>query len=250
MSQSAVNEKGGAQTPMALVVASGGIGVVLLFLTGLMHNLPEPVLAAVVLVAVGGLIRPRELRHLYRVSNMEFRVAMVATLGVLGFGILKGVLLAAIFSILLLLKRASHPRIALLGRLPGTNRFADLSRYIESETIPRVVMLRVEAGLFYFNAQNVKKEVLERVHQHGAVELVVIDLSTSANIDLAGVRMLSELNEEVAQAGASLALAEVHGDVRDLLQAEGLEARIPGIAQRMRIAALIEQRKRVLRAAS
>jgi len=111
-------------------------------------------------------------------------------------------------------------------------------------------MLRVEAGLFYFNAQNVKKEVLERVHQHGAVELVVIDLSTSANIDLAGVRMLSELNEEVAQAGASLALAEVHGDVRDLLQAEGLEARIPGIAQRMRIAALIEQRKRVLRAAS
>src|SRR5438034_1045056 len=250
MSQSAVNEKGGAQTPMALVVASGGIGVVLLFLTGLMHNLPEPVLAAVVLVAVGGLIRPRELRHLYRVSNMEFRVAMVATLGVLGFGILKGVLLAAIFSILLLLKRASHPRIALLGRLPGTNRFADLSRYIESETIPRVVMLRVEAGLFYFNAQNVKKEVLERVHQHGAVELVVIDLSTSANIDLAGVRMLSELKKEVAQAGASLALAAVHGDVRDLLQAEGLEARIPGIAQRMRIAALIEQRKRVLRAAS
>src|SRR5207247_9191537 len=99
-----------------------------------------PVLAAVVLVAVGGLIRPRELRHLYRVSNMEFRVAMVATLGVLGFGILKCVLLAAIFSILLLLKRASHPMIALQGRLPGTNRFADLSRYIESETIPRVVM--------------------------------------------------------------------------------------------------------------
>jgi MFS superfamily sulfate permease-like transporter len=97
MSQSAVNEKGGAQTPMALVVASAGIGVVLLFLTGLMHNLPEPVLAAVVLIAVGGLIRPRELRHLYRISRMEFRVAMVATVGVLAFGILKGVLLAAIF---------------------------------------------------------------------------------------------------------------------------------------------------------
>jgi len=250
MSQSAVNENGGAQTPMSLVVASAGIGVVLLFLTRLMNNLPEPVLAAVVLIAVGGLIRPRELWHLYRVSRMEFRVAMVATVGVLAFGILKGVLLAAIFSILLLLKRASHPRIALLGKLPGTYGFADSSRYPESEAIPRVLVLRVESGLFYFNAQNVKNEVLDRVRRHGAVELVVIDLSTSANIDLAGVRMFSELDEQVAQAGASLALAEVHGDVRDLLHAEGLEIRIPGIDQRMSIAALIEHRKRALRVAS
>ncbi len=250
MSQSAVNEKGGAQTPVALVVASAGIGVVLLFLTGLMKNLPEPVLAAVVLIAVGGLIRPRELRHLYRVSRVEFRVAMVATVGVLAFGILKGVLLAAIFSILLLLKRASNPRIAVLGRLPGTDRFADSSRYPESETIPQAVVLRVEAGLFYFNAENVKNEVLQRMRRRGAVDLVIIDLSTSANIDLAGVRMLRELDEQVAQAGASLSLAEVHGDVRDLLHAEGLETRIPGIAQRMRITALVEQRKPALRVAS
>jgi sulfate permease, SulP family len=250
MSQSAVNEKGGAQTPMALVVASAGIGVVLLFLTGLMKNLPEPVLAAVVLIAVGGLIRPRELWHLYKVSRMEFRVAMVATVGVLAFGILKGVLLAAIFSILLLLKRASRPRIAVLGHLPATGGFADSARYPQSEAIPHVLVLRVEAGLFYFNAQNVKNEVLERMRRQGAVELVVIDLSTSANIDLAGVRMLNELDEQVAKAGASLVLAEVHGDVRDLSHAEGLETRIPGIAQRMSIAALIEQRKRVLRVAS
>ena len=250
MSQSAVNEKGGAQTPMALVVASAGIGVVLLFLTGLMKNLPQPVLAAVVLIAVGGLIRPSELLHLYRISKLEFRVAMVATVGVLAFGILKGVLLAAIFSILLLLKRASRPRIATLGRLPGTDRFVDSLRYPECETVSQALVLRVEAGLFYFNAQNVKNVVLERLRQRGAVEVVVIDLSTSPNIDLAGVRMLKELDEHVAQAGASLALAEVHGDVRDLLHAEGLETRISGIAQRTRIAALIEQRKRVLRVAS
>ena len=250
MSQSAVNENGGAKTPMALVVASAGIGVVLLFLTGLMNNLPEPLLAAVVLIAVGGLIRPRELWHLYRVSRMEFRVAMVATVGVLAFGILKGVLLAAIFSILLLLRRASHPKITVLGKLRGTDGFADSTRYPESEAIPKVLVLRVEAGLFYFNAQNVKNEVLEHTRRQGVVELVVIDLSTSANIDLAGVRMLSELDEQVAQAGASLALAEVHGDVRDLLHAEGLETRIPGIAQRMSIAALIEQRERALRVAS
>jgi SulP family sulfate permease len=250
MSQSAVNEKGGAQTPMALVVASAGIGVVLLFMTGLMKNLPEPVLAAVVLIAVGGLIRPRELWHLYNLSRMEFRVAMVAMIGVLAFGILKGVLLAAIFSILLLLRRASHPRIAVLGQLRGTDRFADSARYPDSESIPQVLVLRVESGLFYFNAQNVKNEVMEHVSGRGAVELVVIDLSTSANIDLAGVRMFSELDQQVTQAGASLVLAEVHGDVRDLLHAEGLQKRIPGIEQRMTIAALIEKRKQVLPVAS
>jgi high affinity sulfate transporter 1 len=250
MSQSAVNEKGGAKTPMALLVASAGIGLVLLFLTGLMQNLPEPVLAAVVLIAVGGLIRPRELRRLYRVSKMEFRVAMVATLGVAAFGILKGVLLAAIFSILLLLKRASSPRISLLGRLPGTDRFADSSRYPESEALPQVLVLRVEVGLFYFNAQNVKKEVLQRLRERTAIKLVILDLSTSANIDLAGVGMLSELSELITRAGATLALAEVHGEVRDLLQAEGLEERIPGVAQRMRIASLIEQKKPTLPVAS
>jgi MFS superfamily sulfate permease-like transporter len=250
MSQSAVNEKGGAQTPAALIFASGAIGLVLLFLTGLLHNLPESVLAAVVLIAVGGLIRPRELRHLYQVSKTEFRVAMVATVGVLAFGILKGVLLAAVFSILLLLKRASRPRIALLGRLPGFDRFADSSRYPEVEAVPGVLTLRVESGLFYFNALSVKKEVLDRMRKHGAIDLVVLDLSTSANIDLGGVRMLGELDEEVKQAGAALALAEVHGEVRDLLHAEGLASRIPGITQRMRIAALIGRRMPSLPAAS
>ena len=246
MSQSAVNEKGGAQTSIALIVASAALSVVLLYFTGLLRNLPDSVLAAVVLIAVGGLIRPGELGHLYKVSRTEFRVAMVATLGVLAFGILKGVLLAAIFSILLLLRRASRPRIALLGRLPGMDRFADCLRYPEVELLTDVLVLRVEAGLFYFNAQNVKKEVLERVHQQRATQLVIIDLSTSANIDLAGVRMLGELQEELQQEDASLALAEVHGQVRDLLQAEGLSSRIPGIVQRMRVAWLIGQREQTL----
>lgn len=240
MSQSAVNEKGGAKTQLALVFASASIGAVLLFLTGLMRNLPEPVLAAVVLIAVGGLIKPSELRHLNRVSKLEFRVAMVAMLGVLLFGILKGVLLAAIFSVLMLLKRAARPRIASLGRLAGTDRFVDASRYPESEEIPQILVLRVESGLFYFNAENVKNQVLSSARQGNAVKLVVIDLSTSANIDLAGVRMLGELREQLEQAGVALRLAEVHGAVRDLSQAEGLNVRIQGVDQRMGVGALID----------
>jgi SulP family sulfate permease len=248
MSQSAVNEKAGAQSPLALVFASASLGAVLLFLTGLMRNLPQPVLAAVVLIAVGGLIKPSELRHLNQVSRMEFRVAMVATVGVLFFGILKGVLLAAVFSLLVLLKRASRPRIAVLGRLEGSDRFVDMSRNPESKQVPGTLVVRIESGLFYFNAENVHSEILDHVRRRGAVNLVIIDLSTSPNIDLGGARMLGQLYEKLTKSGVSLKLAEVHGSARDLLQAEGLHTRIFGIEQRLQTAALLHKREQVSRA--
>jgi sulfate permease, SulP family len=248
MSQSAVNEKAGAQSPLALVFASASLGAVLLFLTGLMRNLPQPVLAAVVLIAVGGLIKPGELRHLNQVSRMEFRVAMVATVGVLFFGILKGVLLAAVFSLLVLLKRASRPRIAVLGRLEGSDRFVDMSRNPGSKQVPGTLVVRIESGLFYFNAENVHSEILDHVRRRGAVNLVIIDLSTSPNIDLGGARMLGQLHEKLTKSGVLLKLAEVHGSARDLLQAEGLHTRIFGIEQRLQTAALLHKREQVSRA--
>jgi SulP family sulfate permease len=239
MSQSAVNEKGGAKTPLALAFASLSIGAVLLFLTGLMKNLPDPVLAAVVLMAVWGLLHPKELNQIRRVSKSEFRVAMVATLGVLIFGILKGVLLAAVLTILLLLRRTSRPRVLLLGRLPGSDKFVDVSRYEEHELVPGVLVFRIEAGLFYFNVQNVKTEILSQAEAYSGLKLVILDLSTSANIDLAGGRMLSDLHRELAGRGVILKLAEVHGDVRDLLRAERLQERVEGIEQRVGVATLV-----------
>jgi high affinity sulfate transporter 1 len=223
MSQSAVNEKAGARTPLALVFASCAIGIVLLFLTGLMSNLPQPVLAAVVLMAVKDLIRFKELRHYQRVSSLEFNVAMAAIVGVLLFGILKGILLAAIFSLMLLLKQASRPRIAVLGRFPGSDRFGDISRYPEAEQVSGVLALRVESAFLYFNTQNILEEIVRLAgEQQPPVRRVVMDLSSSPNFDLAGVRMLKELHERLADSKISLNLAEIHGSVRDLLKAEGL----------------------------
>ena len=239
MSQSAVNEKGGAQTPLALVFASVSIGAVLLFLTGFMKNLPDPVLAAVVFVAVWGLIHPKEVMHIRRASKLEFRVAMVATLGVLVFGILKGVLLATVLTLLLLLRRASRPRVLRLGRLPGSDRYVDASRYSELEFVPGLLVSRIESGLFYFNVQNVKAEILNQAGAYSDLKLVILDLSTSANIDFAGGRMLRELHRELMARGATLKLAEVHGDVRDMLRAEPFQQQIEGIEQRIGVAALV-----------
>jgi sulfate permease, SulP family len=239
MSQSAVNEKGGAKTPLALVFASLAIGGVLLFLTGWMKNLPEPVLATVVLLAVWGLVQPKEVRHIRRVSKPEFRIAMVAMLGVLLFGILKGILLAAILSVLLLLRSASRPRVLQLGRLPGTDRFVDVARAAEHEPIPGVLVFRIESGLFYFNAQNIKSEILGQAANVPGLRAVVLDLSTSPNIDLAAARMLAALDQELKRGGVALKLAEVHGAVRDLLHANGLHRQLLGIEQRMAVQSLV-----------
>ena len=240
MSQSAVNEKGGARSQLSLVFASVTIAIVLLFLTGLMSNLPQAVLAAIVLMAIKGLVNPHELRHLYRVNKMEFRIAMVATLGVLAFGILKGVLLAAVFSLLLLLKRASNPRIADLGRLPGTDRFVDITHAPEAELLTDVLALRIETAMLYFNVENVRKEILGRVATASAIRTVVLDLSASPNIDLAGVRMLGQLHKELQTTGIAFRLAGVHGNVRQFLQVEELDGVIEGAAARMKVADLVD----------
>ncbi len=159
LSQSTVNDKAGARTPLALVFASITIAACLLFLTGLLRTLPEVVLAAIVLVAVTGLINVPELRRVWALSRMEFSIAMAAFAGVLLLGILKGVLLAALVSMLLLIQRAARPHVAQLGRVPATRRYSDLARNPDNESVPGVLIVRVESSLLYFNVSHVRDQV-------------------------------------------------------------------------------------------
>jgi sulfate permease, SulP family len=124
LSPSAVNDKAGARTPLALVFASITLALCLLFLTGFLENLPKAVPAAIVLTAVYGLLDFPALLRMWRVSRLDFYAAAIALAGVLLLGILEGILLAALASILLLLARASRPHVAFLGRVPGTNRYS------------------------------------------------------------------------------------------------------------------------------
>ena len=221
LSQSTVNDKAGAKTPLALVFASITIGLCLVFLTGLLANLPNVVLAAIVLVAVKGLINIPELRRVWKLSRMEFWVAMAAFAGVLLLGILKGVLLAAIVSMLLLIRRVARPHVAQLGRIPGTNRFSDCERNPDNEAIPGVVIVRVESSILYFNVDHVRECVLRLVGPtRTGLRLLVWDLSSSPYVDIAGARMLGEVQRELAESGTKLRLVEARAEVRDLLRAE------------------------------
>ncbi|MFO0970218.1 MAG: SulP family inorganic anion transporter [Gemmataceae bacterium] len=205
LSQSAVNDKAGARTPLALVVASATLAVCLLFLTELLANLPTVVLASIVLVAVRGLIDVRALVRLWRVSRFEFKVSMVALVGVLLEGILKGVLFAAIVSLLMLIAGVARPRVAFLGRIPGTRRFSDLERHPDNETLPGVVIFRVESSLLYFNVDHVRRIVWEKFQATPDLRLVICDLSETPLVDMAAARMLTALHGDLAKRAVAAA---------------------------------------------
>ena len=231
LSQSAVNDKAGARTPLALVFASLTLALCLLFLTGLLENLPKAVLAAVVLTAVYGLIDFPALLRMWRISRMDFWAAAIALGAVLLLGILQGILLAAAASVLMLLARASQPHVAFLGRIPGTSSYSDLTRHPENELLPGVVAIRPEASLLYVNADSVLESVMDRlrVDDRSDIRLVVLDLSASPYVDLAGSRMLHQLHGELARRGIKLSIVGARGRVRDLLRADGIGEKVGGL---------------------
>jgi high affinity sulfate transporter 1 len=241
LSQSAVNDKAGARTPLALVVASITLAICLLFLTGLLENLPKAVLAAVVLTAVYGLVDVPALARMWRLSRLDFYAAVIALGAVLWLGILDGILLAAAASILLLLARVSSPHVAFLGRIPGTNKYSDCERHPENEPLADTIAFRPEASLIYANADAVKEAVLRNVGQvQRGIRLAVCDLSASPYCDLAGSRMLHELHRELAGFGITLRVVGARAGVRDLLRADGLDRKVGGIDRTTTLDSLLE----------
>jgi len=219
MSQSLVNESSGARTPVSGLIAAVLTLIVVLFASGLLRNLPQPVLAAIVLAAVMGLVNIPALQHIWRFSRAEFVVAIAAMFGVLGSGPVNGVLLGAAISIVLLLRQAARPRVVELARVPGTEYFADRVRHPENEPVSGVLVIRCEAALLYFNVEFVRERVLEMLSERqDPVRLIVFFLGLVPRVDLAGAEFLADLHKTLQARGIEFRLAESHGEVRDALR--------------------------------
>ncbi len=241
MSQSLVNEGAGARTPLSGAVSSIIILLVVLFLSHLLEALPQPVLAAVVLLAVAGLFNIAALKHLWRSDRAEFLVAMAALAGVLSSGLLRGVLIGAIISLVLLVRRASVPHVALLGRIPGTRRYSDRERHPENEPIPGVLVIRPESGLFYFNVDHVRDTILRLVAAAATPpRLVVLDLSAAPYVDMHGAQALGSLAKELNAAGSRVRVVEARSSVRDRLRAEGVDDLLGGVNRFTSVADAVE----------
>ncbi|KAF2515530.1 SulP family inorganic anion transporter [Flavobacterium zhairuonense] len=225
LSQSAVNDTAGAKSSLSLLFCSATIAVCLLFLTGHLQNLPTVILASIVLVAIRGLFDLKEMKYLYKRDKQEFCVAMIALVGVLIWGILTGVLLAAMFTLLLLLKAASKPNVAFLGRVPGTKLYTDLERHPDNEKIENILIVRIESSIFYFNAEYIKEKIWEKIYSEPhSLKTVILDLNSSPRVDIAGTRFLKNLFFDLDAKNIVLKIAEARSEVRDSLRAENLES--------------------------
>jgi sulfate permease, SulP family len=242
LSQSAVNDRAGARTPLALIFASITLALCLLFLTGLLENLPKAVLAAVVMTAIYGLLDFPALLRMWRISRLDFYAAAMALGGVLALGILDGILLAALGSILLLLMRVSRPHVAFLGRVPGTGTYSDIERHPDNEPLRGVIAFRPEASLMYVNAEVVRNAVMARVNAAPQLQLVVCDLSSSPYLDLAAAGMFHDLHTDLSARGISLRILGAHGAARDLLRAEGIDKRVGGLDRVLTLDALLARK--------
>jgi len=240
MSQSLVNEGGGARTPLSGLFAALIILIVVLFLSQLLRSLPQPALAAVVLVAVAGLFKLSALKSLWTEDRPEFFVAMATLAGVLGSGLLRGVLIGAVISLVQLLRKASAPHVAELGRYPGTERFADLAAHPENEKIPGVMIFRPESSLLYFNVERVRDVILERADAAAdRPSLVILDLSASPQIDMHAAAVLGELAKELDGRGVKLKAVEARASVRQRLARAGVDRRLGGISPLDTVAGIV-----------
>jgi SulP family sulfate permease len=240
-SQSLVNEEGGARTPLSTALAAVFILVVVLFFSRLLSALPQPVLAAVVLVAVAGLLKLSTLKELWQSDRTEFVVAMAAFAGVLTSGLLRGVMIGAAISLVQLVRQSSRPHVALLGRIPGTRRFSDRDRHIGNELIPNVMIFRPESGLVYYNIDNVTNAILDRIRAEPTTpKLVVLDLSAAALVDMQSAHTLAGLADELIAQGIQFHAVEPRSSVRDRLRHEGIDSRLGGIDRFTSVADVVD----------
>jgi high affinity sulfate transporter 1 len=229
LSKTAVNASSGARSQASGVLAACLTVVTLLFLTGLFEDLPQATLAAVVIAAVIELIDVPALVELHGtytrrlgrqfgwVARPDFVAAVAALLGVTVFGTLPGLFIGIGVSLLLLIYRASRPYVAVLGRTPGPDgTFHDLDSHPDARSPDGVVVLRVESGLYFANAENVRSRILALGAGEG-VRGVVVDAETTPFVDVSAARMLVAAHDELRSRDVPLVLARAVGQVRDVI---------------------------------
>jgi SulP family sulfate permease len=244
-SKTAVNDRNGAKTQLSGAIAAGVIILVVLYFTGFFYYLAEPVIAALIVVAVFKMVDIPGLARIGHINRTEIYIALITFGGVLIFGILAGVLIGAALSLIEILYRFTFPHMAVIGRIPGTNVFGDIDRHPENEAIPGVFIYRIDAPLIFANAESFKENFSKAFGQeHRPVNLVIIDLQSSPITDVTAVDMIRDLITELERKGIILRLAHASGQVRDVLRAAGIEDKVGKLDQTTTIAALIEQNKK------
>ncbi len=226
-SRSVVNYDAGAQTPAAGVFAAVGIALATVFLTPVIAYLPQATLAATIIVAVASLIDVPAAIRTWRYSRSDFGAMLMTMVLTLGHSIETGLVVGVALSVGLFLYRTSRPHSAVVGRVPGTEHFRNVSRH-QVETCPTVAFLRVDESLYFANARFLEERVLELVADDPALRHLVLVCPAVNQVDASALESLEVINERLQTAGVTLHLSEVKGPVMDRLRGTELLSQLSG----------------------
>src|SRR5262249_30353704 len=225
LSKTSVALAAGARSQFANLVAAAFCLLTLLFLTPLFRNMPQPTLAAIVIAAMLHLTKPGYLRDLFLRSRWSFANAAIVIAAELTFGVMQGIALGVVLSLLMLIYVASHPQGAILGQLPGTEAYRDIRRRPEARTFPGLLIWRVDDDLFFASVGRVEmalKNALAEVRP--PVKHVLLDMSPVSRIDVSACDELITFIKELKSRGVTIAFARVRDTVREDMQLSKIEA--------------------------
>ncbi|MCP3161861.1 STAS domain-containing protein [Myxococcus sp. QH3KD-4-1] len=212
---------------LKLLPGAFGIALVALFFTPLFRTLPEATLAAIVILATVGMMDVKEMRRLFKLRRTDFLLAAGALLSVLVLEVLLGLMVSVGLSVALLVWRASQPRVSELGRAPGTLDFADVRRQPAPLTVPGLLMLRPNEGIFFANATALRDAIISRVDSATSpVHVVLLDLEVTSDLDVPGADMLGALKDSLEHREVTLMLSRVLSQTQRMLDRTGVTERI------------------------
>lgn len=224
LSQSAVNEGAGARSEVSPLVAAALILVTVLFLTPLFKNLPEAVLAALIIHAVSHLWKFEQFKIYYREQRIEFWLGLATLAGVILIDVLPGLVIGVVAMLLLVIYTASRPHLGVLGRVPGVpGAYGDVERHPDYERVPELLVLRLEAPLFYANATLVRDQIKHLVGASDPLPRAVILEPTAGDaLDITSAEVLQQLTTTLRSAGIDFALADLRQPVIEAARRTGL----------------------------
>jgi SulP family sulfate permease len=222
-SRTAVNDQAGANTNISSWISAVVVGLTLLFFTSLFHNLPNTILAAIIMVAVFGLIDLQTPLFLYKTNRKDFIMLLVTFLATLIFGVQIGITTGVVLSIGLLIHRSVYPHLAELGKLPDTNYYRNLSRFPGAIERKDALVFRFDSELYFANINYFKERLEQMIERKGPdLKVIVLNAQSIYSIDSSAVRGLEEIVNDCQSKGIAFYMTEVIGPVRDKLRLTGL----------------------------
>jgi len=220
-SRTAVNYQAGAKTGLASLITAAVILLTLLLFTSFFYHLPHAVLAAIVAVAVAGLIDVKGARHLLNLRKMDGWTTILTFVATLVLGSEKGIMIGVVFSLFVFIWRSSHPHTAELGYLEGEDVFRNVRRFPEAKLYPEALILRVDASLYFANMAFLEDFLRGRIVEKPDVKWIIMELSGVNDIDAVAVDRLSDIMDNYREQGIQFVFAGMKGPVRDLVSKAG-----------------------------